>query len=201
MPDRILRKQIVEACRRLSEGGYIVGGEGNVSALRQDGTILITPAGFRKGDVRETDLVVLDLDGRVIGIGEPSSEFRMHLRLYQRRADCRAVVHAHPTMASAFALVGETVPTEFLAEAAAQLGEVALAPYGSPGTDALPDSLEPYIQDHVAFLLQNHGATTIGTTVDLAMRRMEVLEQTAAIMHAARALGIPQAIPGSGKPQ
>ena len=113
----------------------------------------------------------------------------MHLRIYQRRRDVKAVVHAHPPVATGFAVAGEGLSVPVLAELLVLTGPVPLVPYGQPGTDALPDALEPFLEDHDAFLLANHGATTIGPSLELALHRMESLEQGAKIIHAARQLG------------
>jgi L-fuculose-phosphate aldolase len=106
--ERSLRREIVRVCRRLYERGLIAGGEGNVSARRDNWSLLVTPAGAAKVDVAEDDLVVVDLAGNpVAGSGRASSELGMHLRIYERRPDVGAVVHAPPQFATAFAVAGE----------------------------------------------------------------------------------------------
>lgn len=184
------REAIVLVCRRLYDRGLVAGPDGNVSVRRDDGTLLVTPTGLSKVDVTPDDLVVVTLDGRVLeGRHAPSSELRMHLRLYQRRPDIRAVVHAHPPAATAFAVVGESFVAPVLPEVILQLGKVPLLPYATPGSDALADAFEPFVANHDGFLMANHGATTIGPTLATAHRRMESLEHAARILLAARALG------------
>jgi L-fuculose-phosphate aldolase len=181
---------IVRVCRRLYERGLIAGPDGNVSVRLLDGTILVTPCGMSKVDVREEDLVMVDLEGHPKTNGRaPSSELQMHLRIYQRRPDAMAVVHAHPPVATAFAVAGENLMAPVLPEVILQTGGVPLVPYATPGTAALADSLEPFLDGHVAFLLANHGATTFGPTLDIAHQRMESLEHAARILHSARMLG------------
>src|SRR5947208_1034863 len=103
-----LRRQITLVCRRLYERGLIAGQDGNVSARLSNGLLLVTPCGVSKVDVREDDLLVVTSDGRAVaGVGRPSSELGMHLRIYARRPEIRAVVHAHPPTATAFAVAGE----------------------------------------------------------------------------------------------
>lgn len=182
--------EIVRVCRRLYERGLISGAEGNVSARLAGGVILATPAGACKGDVVENDLVALGPDGNPVDATRtPSSEIRMHLRIYQRRPDVMAVVHAHPPTATAFAVAGGDFMAPVLPELMLLTGPVPLVPYGQPGTDALPDQLEPFLAEHDAFLLANHGATTVGRTLDEAQYRMETLEHGARILFAARQLG------------
>jgi L-fuculose-phosphate aldolase len=192
--NRSARDEIVLVCRRLYERGLVAGPDGNVSVRQEDGTILVTPSGLAKVDVTPDDLVVVTLDGHVRD-GEPragrapSSELRMHLRIYQRRPDVRAVVHAHPPAATGFAVAGEAFVAPVLPEVILQLGEVPLVPYAAPGSEALADAFEPYLLNHDGFLMANHGATTVAATLAMAHRRMESLEHAARILLAARALG------------
>ncbi len=180
---------IVRVCQRLYERGLIAGPDGNVS-IRLGKRVLATPAGMSKCDVRPSDLVELTLDGeRRHGTRAASSEILMHLRIYARRPDVMAVVHAHPPAATAFAVAGEPVMDAVLPEVILQMGAVALVPYATPGTEALAESLEPYLAGHDAFLLANHGATTIGPTLTAAHQRMESLEHAARILLGARVLG------------
>ena len=113
----------------------------------------------------------------------------MHLRIYQKRRDVAAVVHAHPPTATGFAVAGEGLLAPVLPELMLLTGPVPLVPYGQPGTDALADQLDPFLTDHDAFLLANHGATTVGRTLEEALHRMETLEHGARILLAARVLG------------
>jgi L-fuculose-phosphate aldolase len=181
---------IVEVCRKLYERGLIASIDGNVSVRLTDGSIVATPSGMPKAELVEEDCVRIDADGRVLeGRRPPSSEIRMHLRIYARRADARAVVHAHPPTATGFAVAGETFMAPVLPEVILQMGEVPLVRYATPGTDALPDIMEPFLARHDAFLLANHGATTIGPSLAVAHQRMESLEHAAKILLTARLLG------------
>lgn len=184
------RGEIASVCRRLYDRGLIAGPDGNVSLRLDDGAILVTPSGLSKADVTPDDLVVVTLGGQVLeGRHAPSSELRMHLRIYQRRPDVRAVVHAHPPAATGFAVAGEAFVAPVLPEVILQLGAVPLVPYATPGSEALADAFEPFLAGHDGFLMANHGATTIGPTLVTAHQRMESLEHAARILLAARALG------------
>jgi L-fuculose-phosphate aldolase len=183
-------REIVHVCRRLFDAGLIAGQDGNVSVRLPGDVILVTPAGASKIDVTEADLVDLDLTGRQIGgARSASSEVGMHLRIYQRRADVRAVVHAHPPVATGFGVAGLDFMDDVLPEAIFLLGGVPLVPYAMPGTPALSDALEPFLDAHDGFLLANHGATTVGPTLLLAHQRMESMEHAARILFTARTLG------------
>ena len=184
------RAAVVRVCRRLWERGLIAGPDGNVSVRLDADRLLVTPSGGAKVDVGEGDLLEVDLAGRVLaGAGRASSELAMHLAIYRARPDVGAVVHAHPPTATGFAVAGETLPDGVLPELVCQMGAVALVPYFTPGTPAAATALAPYLAGHEAFLLANHGATTVGATLDEAHRRMESLEHAARILLAARLLG------------
>lgn len=186
-----LRDEIVAVCRRLDARGLVAGMDGNVSARLDATTLLVTPSGLTKGRLAPGDLVAVDLDGRPRSEARrrPSSELRMHLRIYRVRPDVQAVVHAHPPTATGFAVAGEDLVAPVLPEIILQAGAVPLVPYETPGTEALADRLEPYLAGHDVLLLANHGATAVGPSLEVALQRMESLEHAARIVLAARLLG------------
>jgi L-fuculose-phosphate aldolase len=190
-----LKRDIVQVCRKIDERAYVGGRDGNVSALASDRTIVITPSAVRKGDVKVDDLIVVDRSGRrVQGRASPSTETGMHLRIYDLRPDVRAVVHAHPPVATGFAAAGVALSECVLPEVIVGLGNVPLARYAAPGTPELVASLDPVIQHHDAFLLENHGAVTVGGDVLRAHQAMETVEHSARILLVARLLGGPRAL-------
>lgn len=196
--DGAAAEALLAAAGRLHARGLLAGGEGNLSCRLQDGTLLLTAAGADKGALGPADLVRVTPDGRVVQ-GEPgrrpSSEAGMHLALYAARPDVGAIVHAHPPAATGFATAGEAVPVDVLPEVPLLLGTVALVPYARPGTPALAAALAPFAAAHEVFLLANHGATTVGATLQQALVRMESLEQAARIVLAARLLGGARSLP------
>ena len=182
--------EIVLCCRRLWQGGLIAGQDGNVSVRHAPGRLLVTPRGLLKSELTPEDIVEVDLEGRHLGGSRmASTELDLHLRVYRRRPDCGAVVHAHPPMATAFAVVGEGIPGNVLPEVAVLMGEVPLVPYATTGTPALGDAVEPFLEGHDAVLLANHGAVAWGANLAAARIRMESLEHAARILAAARCLG------------
>ncbi|HJU66593.1 MAG TPA: class II aldolase/adducin family protein [Gemmatimonadaceae bacterium] len=184
------RREIVTVCKRLYDRGLIAGAEGNVSVRLAPDRILVTPSGMSKTDVAVEDLVEVEPDGTPLrGNRRPSSEIAVHLRIYARRADVTAVVHAHPPVATGFAVAGEGFSGCVLPEMIFQVGWVPLVPYDTPGTEALADRFEPYLDAHEAFLMANHGAITVGPSLELAHQRMESLEHAARILFTARLLG------------
>jgi L-fuculose-phosphate aldolase len=185
-----LAEEVVAVCCRLYDRGLIAGQDGNVSVRLRGGNILVTPAGLSKVDVTVDDLVELSPDGTMVTRGlSASSEVGMHLRIYRERADVRAVVHAHPPIATAFGVAGRDFMDAVLPEVIFHLGSVPLVPFAMPGTPALAEAMAPFLASHDAFLLASHGATTVGPSLRLAHQRMENLEHASRILHAAAALG------------
>jgi len=181
---------MAQCCRQLAERGLIAGQDGNLSVRLGRDRALVTPSGVIKALVGPLDMVEVDLGGRKRrGRRNPTTELDLHLRILTRRPDVGAVVHAHPPLATAFAVAGQTFDTFVLPELILQCGQVPLVHYGTPGTPELGDRLEPYLAGHNAWLLANHGAVTVGPTLDAAWIRMESLEHGARIIWAARALG------------
>ncbi len=184
------RRGIVQVCRRLYDRGLIAGQDGNVSVRLGPDRVLVTPAGLSKVDVRGTDLVEVTLAGkRIRGTRAPSSELAVHLVIYRGRPDVGAVVHAHPPVATGFALTGEAMPANVLPELVYSVGPVALVPYGPPGTQELADRFIPMLAGHDAWLMAAHGAVTAGGSLLVAHQRMESLEHAARILLAARSIG------------
>jgi L-fuculose-phosphate aldolase len=184
------RGAIVAVSRRLYERGLVAGAEGNVSVRLDPARVLATPSGVSKGFLEPGSLVVTDIRGRKLaGEGQPSSELKMHLRIYELRPDVHAVVHAHPPTATGFAIAGLSFDECVVPEIIATLGRVPLVPYATPSTDELPERIVPYVAAHDALLLANHGAVTYGPTLDVAIHAMESIEQGARSMLVAHLLG------------
>jgi L-fuculose-phosphate aldolase len=183
-------REIVMCCRRLWQAGLIAGQDGNVSVRYRPDRLLVTPRGLLKSDLALEDIVEVGLDGGHLGGSrQATTELDLHLRVYRRRPDCGAVVHAHPPTATAFAVAGEGIPADVLPEVAVLTGEVPVVPYATTGTPALGDAVEPYLDACDALLLANHGALAWGTDLAKARIRMETLEHAARILLAARSLG------------
>jgi L-fuculose-phosphate aldolase len=180
-------------CRQLAAGGLLAGRDGNVSVRLGPDRVLVTPSGLIKALVTAGDMVEVDLAGRKRrGRRNPTSELDLHLRILTHRPDVGAVVHAHPPAATGFAVAGEEIPANLLPELIFLVGRVPIVPYGTPGTRELGDRVEPYLAEHDGLLLANHGAVTMGRTLDQAWIRMETLEHAARVIMAARAIGQPK---------
>ena len=177
------RQAIVDAGTVLYKQGYVVSNDGNISVRISPDIIVVTPTGVSKGDMNPDMMVVMDLDGNVIskGLRGPSSEVKMHLRVYRENPDVTAVVHAHPIYATSFAIAGVPLDKPILSEAMLQVGVVPVAHYAKPGTTDVPDSIAPFVKDYAAVMLSNHGVLTWGVDLEQALARMEVVENYAKI--------------------
>jgi L-fuculose-phosphate aldolase len=185
-----LRADIVEVGRRLYARGYTASNDGNISARLDDERLLVTPANVCKGFMNTQMMVITDLDGKKIaGDRNPSSEIQMHLEVYRQRPEIQAVVHAHPPVATAFAVAGIPLDRAVLAEVVTTLGSVPIAEYATPSTKELPEAVRKYVRAHDGMLLANHGALTLGSDVFAAYYKMETIEHFANISFVARMLG------------
>jgi L-fuculose-phosphate aldolase len=184
------RADIVEAGRRLYARGYVASNDGNISARLGEERLLTTPKSVSKGFMTPDMMVIVNYDGKKIaGDRDASSELPMHLEIYRSRPDVNAVVHAHPPLATGFAVAGIPLTRAVLAEVVTTLGSIPIAEYGTPSTRELPDAVRKYIKAHDGLLLANHGAVTCCKTVMSAYYKMETIEHFAKISLVARLLG------------
>ena len=191
-----IKKEICEVGHKIYNDGFVAANDGNISVKVSDNEYYCTPTGVSKGDLTPDMIIRIDGKGNKIeGRLNPSSEIKMHLRVYQERPDVNAVVHAHPPVATAFTVAGVPLDKYILPEAVLTIGYVPTCEYGTPSTMEIPDSLMPYIQNHDAFLLKNHGALTVGNTLKKAFFTMEEVEINAKICKYAMELGGVEEIP------
>ncbi|MFQ5602602.1 MAG: class II aldolase/adducin family protein, partial [bacterium] len=189
------RQTIVEIGRRMYERGFVAANDGNISVRLDAQRILTTPTGVSKGHMQAADLVVVDREGKTLAGGKPSTELPLHLYLYKERPDIQAVVHAHPPYATGFATAGVPLDKCVLAEVIVTIGTIPLAEYGTPSTEELPQTLQPYLHSCDAFLMANHGVVTVGHDLMDAYFKLERVEHSANIIFNARALGGERVLP------
>ena len=172
----------------------VAANDGNISVKLSDNEFLCTPTGVSKGFMTEDCICKIDSDGNVLEACDgyrPSSEMKMHMRVYKTRPDVSAVVHAHPIFATTFAVCHIPLSQPITAEAIMFLGTVPVAPYGTPSTSEIPDAIEPLLLDNDQLLLANHGALTYGPDLLSAYYKMESVEFYAELMYRSRQLGNP----------
>jgi 5-methylthioribose kinase len=182
LSDQEAKAAIIEIGKRMYAKNYVVSNDGNLSIKVGENAVWITPSGVSKGYMTSEMLIKADLDGNVLlGSSKPSSEMKMHLRVYKENPEVFAVTHAHPPVATSFAVAGIPLDSAILPEAVVNLGSVPIAKYATPGTTGVPDSIAPYCKSHNGVLLENHGVITWGSDIFQAYFRLESLEYYATV--------------------
>lgn len=191
-----IKDQICDVCHKMWQLGWVAANDGNVSVKLPDGTFLATPTGISKSFITPEKLVHIDKDFNLLEESEyrPSSEIKMHMRCYEEREDVGAVIHAHPAVATGYAVANKALDQYSMIETVIAIGSIPVTPYGTPSTYEVPDNIAPYLGEHDVVLLQNHGALAVGSDLLTAYYRMETLELYAKISLTAHLLGGAQEI-------
>jgi len=185
-----LREEMCEVGRRIYNKGFAAANDGNISYRLGEDRVLCTPTRVSKGFMKPDDLCVVDMDGtQVSGRRKRSSEILLHLSIMKTRSDIRSCVHCHPPHATAFAVAHEPIPKCTMPEFEVFLGEVAITPYETPGTQAFADTVIPYIKDTDTILLANHGTITAGSDLMDAYFKTEIIDAYCRILLLAKQLG------------
>lgn len=184
------KTKICEIGRQLYDRGYAAANDGNLSIRMSNGEILCTPTMTSKGSMKPEDVCTVDMDGKQIaGTKKRSSEIKLHLEIYRHRPDVNAVVHCHPPHATAFAVAREPIPQCVLPEVEIFLGEVPIAQYETPGSQAFSNSIVPFIKDSNVIVLANHGTVSFGVDLELAYWWTDILDAYCRILILAKQLG------------
>lgn len=196
MTEDALRDEVCRVGASMWQRGFVAANDGNLSIRLGGDRVLCTPTGVSKGFMRADELPVVELGtGRLLSGAPPSSEIKMHLRVYEEDPGVGAVCHAHPLYATVFAIAGEPIVNKMLPEAIVALPEVPVAPYATPSTQGVPDSIAPFVRSHTACLLENHGALTWGADLMTAYLQMERLEYIAQLLHVVKLTGRERNLP------
>lgn len=186
------REMICDIGRRMYDRKFVAANDGNISIRIGKDVIICTPTGVSKGFMTPDMLVKINLKGEIIsGSLKPSSEMKMHLRVYEENPEVLAVTHAHPPIATSFSIADMPLNKALISEAVVILGTVPVAPYATPGTEEVPNSIAPYCKGYNAILLANHGALTWGKDILEAYYRMESVEHYATISFYTNLIGKP----------
>jgi len=173
-----LKGDILDIGRRLWQRAYVDGNGGNISIRVAEDLVLCTPTLVSKGFMKPTDLCLVDMQGaqKAGGDKKRTSELLMHLAIYKAQPKAKACVHAHPPYATGFAVSGVRPPTCMIPEMEIMIGEVPIAPYITPGTQAMGDACAELADTHNTILMANHGVVAWGFSVEDAYFKMEILE-------------------------
>lgn len=200
------KKQIIELGKFLFEYGYVVATDGNISTRINKNKILITRSGVCKGELRNSDIVKIDVNDwkaqntdynldtadnqielvdnklSLSGVKSsfykiiPSSEYRMHLAIYDNRSDVNAVIHAHPTFTTTFAVTNRKLNINLLTETEQTLGSIGYLGYYQPGSLKLAKAVSKAVVKHNVIILAKHGVVVCGKDLTEARYRLERLE-------------------------
>lgn len=177
---RELRAEIVAVGRLLCSFGLMGTRDGNLSARDPErGIIAIKPSGSAYRDLEPEDVVVIDLDGKILeGDRRPSSETPMHTVIYRNRPEIDAVIHCHAPHAIAWSVVNEPIPAVTVNQLLTH-GQIPISAYKQPGTRELGEQALDDLDGGTAIVLQNHGILCLGANLE------DTLETTLAVEHAA----------------
>jgi len=192
-----LRAEICRLHTELPRNGLVTWTSGNVSG-RDPGTglIVIKPSGIRYEDLTPDNMVVVDLDSKIVeGMHKPSSDTFAHVYVYRHRPDVKGIVHTHSTFATAWAAVGKPIPPVLTAICDEFGGPIPVGAYARIGGDEIGQEIVRSIGESPAILMKNHGVFTIGKTPEAAVKAAVMVEDVARIVFFALQLGQPDEIP------
>ena len=193
-----LRQDVLEAVQEMERAGLTEGTAGNVSARTEDKRVVLTPTAMPYSEMRPADLVVTDLEGRLLeGHRAPTTEIDLHLACLRRHADIRAVVHTHAVHASMFAVAGQPIPCVLEEFEYYVGGDVLVSPYHRTGTSGLGESVSSLLGDRAAVLIANHGLVVVGASTGEALQLTKLVERAAQIVWGAKLLGKAVPLPAS----
>ncbi|WP_303868059.1 L-fuculose-phosphate aldolase [Acetobacterium wieringae] len=186
------RQDVVNYCRKMITAGLTKGTGGNISILnREKGLMAVSPSGIDYFETLVEDVVVMDLDGKIVdGRRKPSSEYELHRIFYVRRDDIAAVVHTHSVYSTVLATLRQPLPASSYLVAYSGL-DVRCADYASFGTMELAEKTFEAMRDRFAVLMANHGLLTGSTDILNAFNIAEQIEHCAEVYVKARAIGTP----------
>jgi len=186
-----LKELICMLNKELPKENLVTMTSGNVSGRdRESGYIVIKPSGVSFDALKPEDMVVLDLDGKVIeGDLSPSVDAPTHLVVYRKRNDINGIIHTHSNYATSFAAVGQSIPAVLTAICDEFGGDIPCGPYCQIGEEQIGEAIVQYIGNSPAILMQNHGVFTVGNTPESAFKAAVMVEDVAKTVHLAMLKG------------
>lgn len=183
----------LKVCHKLAANKYVTGYGGNLAWKLEENLILITPTMMNKGDVRDGDLVFIDVKGATVeGVRKPTGEKWMYLKFFAERPDIKSVLHCHAPSVGSFAIMKgpNLLMRPFFPETTHEVGPVPCVPYAEPITQKLADNFGPFIRKYNSFLMENHGLVVMSPdSIEWTMMNVELLEMSAYSLLQALATG------------
>ncbi|MBO0958679.1 class II aldolase/adducin family protein [Neobacillus sp. MM2021_6] len=179
-------KQLVcEVNKALKELNLVKWTSGNVSFRdRESNLVIIKPSGVHFDALKSEDMVIVDLDGRVIeGKLKPSVDTASHLYVYKHRDDIHSIVHTHSPFATSFAIRGLDLPSYTTTAANIFKDRVPCSDFAAIGEEEVGKQIIDHIGDSPAVLLRSHGVFTVGKDIEHALKAAVILEETAEYAH------------------
>ncbi len=191
-----LKEKLVELGRELPKNNLVAWTSGNVSARDPaSGLVVIKPSGVRFEALKAEDMIVVDLEGKIMeGNLKPSSDTASHLYIYRRRADVGGIVHTHSRFATAFAALGRSIPCVLTAMADEFGGPIPCGGFALIGGEEIGKVVIESIGKSPAVLLRNHGVFAVGPDAEAAVKAAVMTEDAAATVWLALQLGSPEEI-------
>ncbi len=195
-----LQKQVASGSHRIFERGLVQAGEGNVSARVQDkDELLITPTFNDYASLTEDDVVHLGFSGKKLSQGrDPSSEYRLHIAVYQARPRVGAVIHTHSPYATMLSVAGTDIPVLLEEMLLFTGGTVPVSDYGLANTDALAENAVAALCGGNGILMANHGCLAVGRSMEQAVKVAELVEKMARVYWGAQQVGEVHTVPEAG---
>lgn len=171
------KTEVCEAGKLLITKGLVAGTWGNISSRVSEDLMIITPSGVKYDEAEPNDMVLVQIStGNYLG-HKPSTEVKLHIKIYENRDDVNAIIHTHSMNASTVAAARRTVPP-ILDDMAQIIGPtIRVAKYALPGTKKLVKKTYQALKGRNAVLLANHGALCVGRDMDETFVVCEVLEK------------------------
>ena len=173
------RKEVIEYSIKLNTTNISPLRSGNISVRSIENSVegfLITPSGKKYDTLKEEDIVFVSNDGNHDTNLKPSSEWRFHKDIYLKKADAKAIVHAHSPHATAVSAHSKDIPAFHYMIALAGGDSIKCAKYATFGTQELSDNIIDALENRKACLMSNHGQVAFGENLESAFELAEELE-------------------------
>ncbi|MGB3366612.1 MAG: class II aldolase/adducin family protein [Acidaminobacteraceae bacterium] len=192
-----LKQDLLRVSKEMHTLGLVASTSGNVSVYNKElGIMIITPSSVSYVEMEIEDLVVLKLDGEIVsGDRKPSSEWKMHAKIYMERSEVGSVVHTHSPYATGFAVCHIEIPVILIEMIPFIGGSALVADFAMPGSEELGMEVLKVLKERSACLLSNHGALSIGKDAASALNASIYLEDAAKIYHIAKTVGQVKVLP------
>jgi len=177
-----LKRQLIRYSLLAHQKGLTAAFGGNIS-VRRGNLVFIKSTGAIMGEMMTGQVATLTIDSNQVSAVRPSSEYRLHLRVYEARPDVRAVVHLHPPFSIAASVMLENELPLLTPEAEIYLRRIPVAPFREAGTEALAEVVASSLKKHDAVIMENHGVATVGRSLREAFYKAELVEESAKLWY------------------